>query len=144
LKTGPVKVKVKYSLRNRVQEWSPGVAQPMTVTLTARSTRRTVQGQWVAGQKIYLSRVTAHLEISDATGHLDSPSPLVDRADVSPGFLVTSPTYYDQVFTLPPLPARATELTIDFRYEILLLQPLSSPRDYEKRTATDTLVISRP
>jgi hypothetical protein len=144
LKTGPVKVKVKYSLRNRVQQWSPGVAQPLSVSLTARSSRRMVQGQWVAGQKIYLSRVTAHLEISDATGHLDSPNPLVDRADVSPGFLVTSPTYYDQVFTLPPLPARATELTIDFRYEILLLQPSSSPRDYEKRTAIDTLVISRP
>jgi hypothetical protein len=144
LKTGPVKVKVKYSLRDRVQRWSPGVAQPLTVSLTARSSRRMVQGQWVAGQKIYLSRVTAHLEIFDATGHLDSPNPLVDRADVTPGFLVTSPTYYDQVFTLPPLPARATKLTIDFRYEILLLQPSSSPRDFEKRTATDTLVISRP
>jgi hypothetical protein len=144
LKTGPVKVTVKYSLRNRVQQWSPGVAQPLTVSLTARSSRRMVQGQWVAGQKIYLSRVTAHLEISDATGHLDSPDPLVDRADVSPGFLVTSPTYYDQVFTLPPLPARATALTIYLRYEILLLQPSSSPRDYEKRTATDTVVISRP
>jgi hypothetical protein len=97
----------------------------------------------VTGQKIYLSRVTAYLEISDATGHLDSPNPLVDRSDVNPGFLMSSPTYYDQVFTLPPLPARATQLTIDFRYEILLLQPSSTPRDYEKRTATDTLIISR-
>ena len=66
------------------------------------------------------------------------------RADVTPGFLVTSPTYYTQVFTLPALPARATTLTIDFRYEILLLQAGSAPRDFEKRTATDTLVISRP
>jgi hypothetical protein len=144
LRTGRVKVKVKYSLRNRVQRWSPGVAQPLTVSLTALSSPRMVQGQWVATQKIYLSRVTAYLEISDATGHLDSPNPLVDRADVNPGFLVSSPTNYDQVFTLPALPARATQLTIDFRYEILLLQPSSSPRDYEKRTATDTLVISRP
>jgi hypothetical protein len=103
-----------------------------------------VQGQWVAGQKIYLSRVSAYLEISDSTGHLDSPDPLVDRADVNPGFLVSSPASYDQVFTLPALPGEATQLTIDFRYEILLLQPSTSPRDFEKRTATDTLVISRP
>jgi hypothetical protein len=144
IKTGSVRVKVKYSLRDHVQDWSPGVAQPLNVSLTTVTKPRRVQGQWVAGQKIYLSRVTAYLEISDATGHLDSPNPLVDRADVTPGFLVTSPTSYDQVFALPPLPARATKLTIDFRYEILLLQPSSSPRDYEKRTATDTLIISRP
>ena len=51
-------------------------------------------GQALTGQKIYLSRVTADLEISDATGHLDSPDALVDRADISPGFLVTSPSSY--------------------------------------------------
>ena len=32
-----------------------------------------------------------------------------------------------QVFILPPLPDEATELTIDFRYEILILHPRSSP-----------------
>jgi hypothetical protein len=144
LKAGAVKIKVKYSLRDRVQEWSPGVAQPLNVSLTAATKPRMVQGHRVAGQRIYLSRVTAYLEISDAMGHLDSPDPLVDRADVTPGFLVTAPTYYDQVFSLPALPARATKLTIDFRYEILLLQPFSSPRDFERRTATDTLIISRP
>jgi hypothetical protein len=35
LKAGAVKVTVKYSLRSRVQEWFPGVAQPLTVSLTA-------------------------------------------------------------------------------------------------------------
>jgi hypothetical protein len=60
-----------------------------------------------------------------------------------PGFLVTSPTYYTQVFTLPPLPAKASRLTIEFRYEILVLQPASTPSDFEKRTTTDTLIISR-
>jgi hypothetical protein len=144
LKAGAVKLKVKYSLRNRVERWSPGVGQPLTVSLTVRHPAGTPQGAAVTTQKIYLSRVTAYLDISDASGHLDSPNPMVDRADVTPGFLVTSPTYYDQVFTLPPLPARATKLTIDFRYEILLLQSSSSPRDFAKRTATDKLVISRP
>jgi hypothetical protein len=43
---------------------------------------------------------------------------------------------------LPSLPDGATKLTIDFRYEMLILQPQSSPRDYSKRTATDTIVIA--
>ena len=57
---------------------------------------------------------------------------------------MTSPSSYTQVFVLPALPNGATTLTIDFRYEMLMLQPQSSPRDFSKRTATDTLVISRP
>ena len=76
-----MKVNVKYSLRNRVQRWSPGVAQPLTVSLTARSIKRIGQCRWVpTQQKIYLSRVTAYLEVSDATGHLDSPDSLVDQS----------------------------------------------------------------
>jgi hypothetical protein len=144
LKTGRVKVKVKYSLRNRVQRWTPGVAQPLNVSMTA--VRQQGTGQYVepTDQKIYLSKVTAYMDVSDATGHLDSPDPLVDEADIRPGFLVTSPSSYTQVFVLPALPDEATALTIDFRYEMLVLQPQSTPRDFAKRTATDTLVISRP
>jgi hypothetical protein len=102
-------------------------------------------GQYVepTDQKIYLSKVTAYMDVSDATGHLDSPDPLVDRADIPPAFLVTSPSSYTQVFVLPALPDEATSLTIDFSYEMLVLQPQSTPRDFSKRTATDTFLISR-
>ena len=140
LRAGDVKITVEYLLRNPVERWSPGGAQPLTVRMTTASQ----SGQPATDQKIYLSRVTAFLEVSDAAGHLDSPDPLVDKADISPGFLVLAPSYYTQVFILPPLPDEATELTIDFRYEILILQPRSSPRDFAKRTATDTVVISKP
>jgi hypothetical protein len=116
----------------------------MTVSLTARNSKGVVQGGRVTKQKIYLSRVTALTQVFDAEGHSGSPDTIVDRADVTPGFLVTSPTYYTQVFTLPAFSAKATRLTIDFRYEILLLQSTSAPRDFAKRTATDTLIISRP
>jgi hypothetical protein len=140
VEAGNVKVAVEYSLRNRVQRWSPGVAQPLTVSLTTVSR----SGQAPTGKKIYLSRVTADLEVADATGHLDSPTALVDRADISPGFLLTSPSFYTEVFLLPSLPDEATRLTIDFRYEMLILQPRSSPQDFAKQTAIDTVVISRP
>jgi hypothetical protein len=144
LKAGAVKVTIKYSLRNRVQEWSPGVAQPLTVSMTALAQQGTGQYTVSTNQKIYLSRLTAYLDVSDATGHLDSPDPLVDKADITPGFLVTSPSSYTQVFVLPSLPDEATSLTIEFRYEMLVLQSDSTPRDFSKHTATDTLVISRP
>jgi hypothetical protein len=138
LEAGNVSVAVEYSLQNRIQRWSPGVAQPLTVSMTSDS------GQVVTNRKIYLSRVTGDLEVSDATGHLDSPDALIDRADISPGFLLTSPSSYTMVFLLPSLPDEATSLTIDFRYEILVLQPRSSPRDFAKRTLIDTVVISKP
>ena len=144
LKAGAVKLTVKYSLRNRVQEWSPGVAQPLTVSLTALAQQGTGQYTVSTNQKIYLSRLTAYLDVSDATGHLDSPDPLIDKADITPGFFVTTPSSYSQVFALPSLPDEATRLTIEFRYEMLVLQSNSTPRDFSKRTATDTLVISLP
>jgi hypothetical protein len=84
------------------------------------------------------------MDVSDATGHLDSPDPLIDRAEITPGLLVTSPSSYTQVFVLPAFPDEATLLTIDFRYVRLVLQPQSTPRDFSKPTATHTLVISRP
>jgi hypothetical protein len=142
LKAGAVRATVKYSLQNRVERWAPGVAQPLKVSMTAIQPSTT--GYVAPGdRKIYLSRVTAYLDVSDTTGHLDSPNPLIDKADVNPGFLVTSPSSYSQVFVLPALPDEATTLTIDFRYEMLVLQPESSPRDFSKRTVTDTVVISR-
>ena len=131
-------------LRNRVQEWSPGVAQPLTVSLTALAQQGTGQYTVSTNQKIYLSRLTAYLDVSDATGHLDSPDPLIDKADITPGFFVTTPSSYSQVFVLPSLPDEATRLTIEFHYEMLVLQSDSTPRDFSKRTATDTLVISLP
>jgi hypothetical protein len=143
LNAGAVRVTVKYSLQNRVQRWTPGVVQPLKVSITAHQRQSKTQYVAPADRKIYLSRVTAYLDVADASGHLDSPDPLVDKADVDPGFLVTSPSSYTQSFVLPALPDEATKLTIDFRYEMLVLQPRSTPRDFSKRTATDTVVISR-
>jgi hypothetical protein len=141
---GGVKVTVKYSLRNRVQRWSPGVGQPLEVSMEAIHQQRIGQYSTPTDRKIYLSRVTAYLGVSDATGQLDSPDPLLDKADVKPGFFVTSPSSYTQVFVLPSMPDEATKLTIDFRYELLVLQSQSTTRDFSKQTATDTLVISMP
>ena len=144
LDAGAMSVTVKYKLRNRVEQWSPGVAQPLTVSLTALAQQGSGQYAASTNQKIYLSRLTAYLDVSDATGHLDSPDPLIDKADITPGFFVTTPSSYSQVFVLPSLPDEARRLTIEFHYEMLVLQSDSTPRDFSKRAATDTLVISLP
>ena len=137
LKVGDVKVAVEYSLRNRVERWSPGIEQPLTVSMTTVS-------QSGREPRIYLAHVTGDLDVSDASGLVDTPDPLVDKADISPGFLLTTPSSYTEVFVLPPLAEEATKLTIDFRYEILIMQPGSGTRDFAKRTTTDTLVLSIP
>jgi hypothetical protein len=105
LKAGGVRATVRYSLQNRVERWAPGVAQPLKVSMRAR--QPSTNG-YVAptDRKIYLSRVTAYLDVSDASGHLDAPDPLVDSADVNPGFLVTSPSSYTQVLSCRHCPMR--------------------------------------
>ena len=120
--------------------------RPTPDDLDRRPQPNKAPGQYTAStnQKIYLSRLTAYLDVSDPTGYLDSPDPLIDKADITPGFFVTTPSSYSQVFALPSLPDEATRLTIEFSYEMLVLQSNSTPRDFSKRTATDTLVISLP
>ena len=134
VRAGEIRVTLEYTLRNRVQNWTPGVAQPLTVRMTALSSNK-------SDQKIYLSQVTVYLDVSDSRGHVDSPEPLFDRANITPGFLVTSPASYTQVFALPPLPGDATSLTVDIRYEMLRLQRGSG--DFAKFSATDTIVITK-
>ncbi len=142
LTSGSVVTRVNYSLRNPIEKWSLGVPQPLTVSLTVFGKRGNKVAQ--TKRKIYLSRVTVYLDVSDANGHLYSPEPLVDKPDITPGFLVTFPTSYTQVFVLPPLQEEADSLSLDIRYELLSLQSSSIPRDFSKRTATDTIVISKP
>jgi hypothetical protein len=92
------------------------------------------------GQKIYLTRVTVTITARDDTGPLDSPRPLVDTANISPGFIVTFPYTYGQDFVVPSLDEGATSVTLDFTYEFLL-QVSKDSRDYYKQTAIDTLVV---
>ena len=135
VKSGRVRVALEYSLVEKVEDWTPGASQPLTVSLSAVGPN--------ARQRIYLLRATAYLEVFDEKGLFYSPESLEDQANVSPGYLVTSPSTYTQVFGLPPLPEGATMLKIVFRYEILAHQTGSAPPDYAKLVANDTIVISR-
>lgn len=130
---GEVTVNVEYATSLPTKDWNPGALKPLSVSLTAivNSER---------GKKIYLTRVTVNSVVTSEGETLDSPSPLVDTANISPGYIVTFPYTYAQVFTIPALDDGATQLRINFTYE-MLLQTDPKVRDYQKQTATDTLVI---
>jgi hypothetical protein len=142
LKNGAVKrtfmvsgltVNVDYSTPLAIGRWSTDISKPLNVSLTAFANSS-------HGQKIYLARVRANIGVSDGSNQLDPPEPLVDIANITPGFIVTFPYRYGQVFVIPAVDSGAKVITVDFSYEFLL-QVAPNARDYSKQTARDTLVI---
>jgi hypothetical protein len=125
-------VRVTYSTPLKVAQWTPDVSKPLNVSLTTYANRRT--------QKIYLTRVRANIGVSDGAGSLQAPAPLLDEANISPGFIVTAPNSYGQIFVVPAVDSGALYLTIDFTYEFLL-QVSPKSRDYEKQTARDSITV---
>lgn len=134
LRAGGVRVTVAYAIQTSVDKWQPEASQPIMVGMTAATRNK---------HRIYLAKVTGAVTHSDDAGPLQAVEPLVDEANIIPGYLVTSPADYNQVFMLQPLPVEATSLTIDFRYEMLILEQGSRPRDFAKQTITDTIVLHR-
>ncbi|HET9647421.1 MAG TPA: hypothetical protein VFP34_04220 [Microlunatus sp.] len=133
IKASGLTVNASYSPRLPVQDWSASVNKPIALTLTTVNNGK-------AGQKIYLTRVTLTITARDGSGPLDSPRPLNDTANISPGFIVTFPYTYGQDFVIPALDEGATSVTLDFTYEFLL-QVSKDSKDYYKQTAIDSLVV---
>ncbi len=133
IKASGLTVNATYDPRVPVADWTASVNKPLSLSLTTVNGRK-------GGQKIYLTRVTVTITARDDTGPLDSPRPLVDTANISPGFIVTFPYTYGQDFVVPALDEGATSVTLDFTYEFLL-QVSKDSRDYYKQTAIDTLVV---
>jgi hypothetical protein len=132
IKTSGLTVDVTYSPRLPVEDWTPSANKPLALSLTTKSGK--------SGQKVYLTRVTLTITARDEQGPLDSPKPLVDTANISPGFIVTAPYTYGQDFAIPALDQGATSVTLGFSYEFLL-QVSKDSKDYYKQTAIDTLVV---
>jgi hypothetical protein len=131
-KAGDLTVNVEYA--TPIRPWIAGAQKPLDVTVTAF-----LNGK--REQKVYLSQVTAYPAAFDGSGPLATSDSLKDAAGISPGYLVTFPQTYNQSFLLPVVDEGATNIDIDLKYEFLLLQGSSSPRDYTKRTASETLTV---
>lgn len=134
LAAGGVNLAVTYFSTLDMGRWTPSATKPLSLGLS---------GSFADGSKqdIFLSQVTAAVDVAGPAGPLPAAEPLVDQADVAPGYLVTSPSSYSQVFTVPALPPEATTLTLNLTYE-LLAQSAPKSKTYLKQSASDTLVIA--
>jgi hypothetical protein len=134
LAAGGVTLSVNYFSTLSMQRWTPEATKPLSLG---------VSGSFGDGSKqdIFLSTVTANIDVQGAEGPLAAPEPLADQADVAPGYLIKSPSSYSQVFTLPALPPAARSVTLNLTYE-LLAQSAPKSKTYLKQSASDTLVIA--
>ncbi len=134
LTAGGLEVAVTYYSDLPMDEWTPQATKPLHVVLGAKF----VDG---STQDIFLRRVQAQVEVTGPDGPLEAVEPLNDKAGVSPGYLVTDPSTYDQVFTLPAVESTADVLTLSLTYE-LLAQSAPTSKNYLKQTASDTVRIT--
>lgn len=133
LEAGGVRISINYWSTLPMGDWTGAAAKPLNLSASAKF----IDG---STQDIFLSQVSVIVEVEGPKGPLTGPKKLVDRARLTPGYLVTSPSSYGQVFTIPALTARATSVTLDLTYE-LLAQTAPKAKTYAKQTASDTLVI---
>lgn len=129
-----VTVTASYWSTLRMDRWSSAIDKPITFCLTATldtDVRRS----------IYLSRVSIITTVHGPSGLLAPPPLLSDTASVSPGYLITSPYTYSQIFTIPAVPAHARSVTLAISYEILVQ---STPKStvYAKQATTDEITIA--
>jgi hypothetical protein len=134
LGSGAISLQVKYWSDLPMNQWTAGASKPLNISATA-----TLNGD--QGQAVYLSQVTATPVVTDGAKVLKAPAAFIDTASVSPGYLVKTPYSYTQTFTIPALDSRATAITLNFNYA-LLLQSTPTSGAYAKQSASDQITIA--
>lgn len=132
---GPLTVTVRYTTNLPVREWTSGVGKPLLIRLTAVNHRQ-------KSQKIYLTRATVTMTAFDDLGPVGTPRAISDSTEIDPGFIVTSPNTYSQLFTLPAADDAAIKVKIDLVYEFA--QQVGKDKDgrnFAKQVATDSVVV---
>ncbi|WP_375422874.1 hypothetical protein [uncultured Friedmanniella sp.] len=114
--------------------WTADGTKPVQVSVTAKNRRR-------PGQKIFVTRATMRFTVSDISEELVPPDPLVDAANITPGYLATSPYSYNQSFAIPQLDSGARVLAVDVKVELVSLVDAKA-KDYSKQTVTDSFSVS--
>jgi hypothetical protein len=124
-------VSIEYLPDLPVERWTADGAKPVQVSVTV-SNRRAPR------QKVFLTRATMRFTVNDGVDDVPGPDPLVDTANITPGYLATSPYSYNQSFAIPSLDVSAQILTIDLKLEMVSLVDAKA-KDYTKQTVTDTV-----
>ncbi|TIH29653.1 hypothetical protein [Subtercola vilae] len=135
LQAGDIALTVNYFSTLSMDKWQASANKPVSFNMIG------VLGS-DQGQRIYLSRVSLSPAVTDRDGKaLAAPATLSDQATVAPGYFIKSPYSYSETFVLPPVDPAATEITLQFTFE-LLLQTTPTSSDYSKQTATDTITVA--
>jgi len=134
LDAGAIELKTVYYSTMPMAQWTPTASKPLTLSLTAK-----FPGGYK--QDIYLAEVDVRIDVAGPDGPLTPPSPIVDQATVSPGYLIKKPNSYGNVFTVPEVPAGAQSVTLTFTYQLLAPDKPKS-KVYTKQVATDTVTVA--
>jgi hypothetical protein len=134
LTAGAAELKVTYWSTLDLGQWTPQVPKPLNVVASA-----TLDGG-AKDQNVYLSAVRVN---TTATGEDGSPQvldPVEDNADVKPGYVITKPSSFQQVFTLPAAAAGSTAVQITVTYE-LLIQSAPDSKTYLRQATSDSFQV---
>jgi hypothetical protein len=112
-------------------QWTSDAGTSLQVTVSVHNDRR-------PKQKIYLTRATVRVVVSDGSSYLPSPDPLIETANLSPGYLATSPYGYVQSFSVPGLDQSAQDLVLSVKLDLVSLVD-GKARDYTKTSITDSV-----
>ena len=134
LTAGAAELKVTYWSTLDLQQWSPGVPKPLNVVASA-----TLDGG-AKGQNVYLSAVKVATTAYGADGTPQVLDPVEDTADVKPGYLITSPSSFQQVFSLPAAADGSTAVQITVTYE-LLIQSAPDSKTYLRQATSDSFQV---
>lgn len=113
-------------------QWTAEGAKPVQVSATVNNNRR-------PQQKIFVTRATMTFSTNDGVEDGAGPEPLVDTANITPGYLSTFPYSYNQSFAIPAVDAGTRTLTIGLKLEMVSLVDAKA-KDYAKQTVTDTVL----
>ena len=134
LSAGAAELKVTYWSTLDLGEWVPQVPKPLNVVASA-----TLDGG-AEDQNVYLSAVKVASTAYAADGTPQVLDPVEDVADVRPGYLVTKPSSFQQVFTLPPAAEGSTAMQITVTYE-LLIQSAPDSKTYLRQATADSFQV---
>jgi hypothetical protein len=134
LTAGAAELKVTYWSTLDLGDWVPQVPKPVNVVASAR-----LDGG-AKGQNVYLSAVRAASTAVAADGSPTVLDPVQDKAQVKPGYLVSAPSSYQQVFSIPPAPTGCTAVQLTITYE-LLIQAAPDSTTYLRQATSDTIQV---
>lgn len=134
LTAGAAELEVTYWSTLDLGDWVPQVPKPLNVVASA-----TLDGG-AKDQNVYLSAVKVATTAYGADGSPQVLDPVEDIADVKPGYLITKPSSFQQVFTLPAAPDGSTAVQISVTYE-LLIQSAPDSKTYLRQATSDSFQV---